>query len=86
MLADWILSAAPGFDGEEDGDHEFRDLPPRMTAVSTGTTALRRNQPGTVRKLVGNPPRKRFYRTEAALKPPHPTNVSGCWVVREWCG
>lgn len=34
MLADWILSAAPGFDGEDDGDHEFQALPPRMTAVS----------------------------------------------------
>ena len=35
MLADWILTAAPGFGGEEDGDHEFQALPPRMTAVST---------------------------------------------------
>ncbi|CAM9510588.1 unnamed protein product [Pylaiella littoralis] len=32
MLADWILAAAPGFDGEEDRDHEFKALPPRMTA------------------------------------------------------
>eukprot|EP00752_Nemacystus_decipiens_P005356 g4857.t1 len=32
MLADWILSAAPGFDGGGDGDHEFHALPARMTA------------------------------------------------------
>ncbi|CAM9933721.1 unnamed protein product, partial [Scytosiphon promiscuus] len=31
MLADWVLAAAPGFGGEEDGDHEFQALPPRMT-------------------------------------------------------
>lgn len=33
MLADWVLAAAPGFDGDEDGDHEFQALPRRMTEV-----------------------------------------------------
>lgn len=52
MLADWVLSAAPGFNGEEENDMEFQALPPRMTAVSASSLHnLRRNQGGTV-KLI----------------------------------
>lgn len=47
MLADWILAAAPGFDGEEDGDHEFQALPPRMTAVSD------KRKPGLTKQPCG---------------------------------
>ena len=39
MLADWILSAAPGFDEKEGGNHEFQASPPRMTAVSANAFA-----------------------------------------------
>lgn len=46
MLADWILSAAPGFDGEEDGDQEFQALPSRMAPVSATPATLRGNQAG----------------------------------------
>ncbi|CAN0413520.1 unnamed protein product, partial [Ectocarpus fasciculatus] len=31
MLADWVLTAAPGFDSQVDGDNAFQALPPRMT-------------------------------------------------------
>lgn len=35
MLADWVLTAAPGFDGQGDGDNGFQALPPRMTEVQS---------------------------------------------------